>query len=524
MKKRKLLSLLLTAVMATGIMTGCGGDDSSSGGTSTAYKEELHIAIGKNPSTLDTMKDTSYLPRVITYGNIYESLVSLTRDYSWKPELAESVDINEDYTQYTYNLRHGVKFHNGKEMVAEDVVASMNRWIENYGNAKSTVGDSRFEAVDDYTVTIKLESSALFLNELIATQTMGSVIMPKEVVEDLDESGYVKSYIGTGPYKFSEWKADQYVKFERFDDYTNYAAEGERDGWWGYKSAPTKYVYYDIVTDAQTRTSGMQTGLYDIAYEMPTDNYDLFNNDSYKIEKESFGSYQFVYNKAEGVCSNVAMRQAINAIIDPNEVLLAAYSSDDFYKISTSYMMNDMTTWYSEAGKENAHQKNLETAKQYLEEAGYDGETVRILTNDTTVFTNGAVVLQQELEKAGIKTEIVSVDSSTFISYRSDSTKYDVFVNYSMPVSIPTLQIFLSPTWPGFTTDENILNAVKEINSCTSLEEAVSMWDELQGYCWTESLPITKLGDVYSYNVISPKVEGYDQFSGPIVVNIKVGK
>lgn len=520
--KKKIVSLMLAVTMTASALTACGSSETGSK-TSSSYQDELHVAIGKNPSTLDTMKDTSYIPRVITYGNIFEALVSLTEDYSWKPELAESVDINDDYTEYTYHLRKGVKFHNGEEMQADDVAASMNRWVECYGNAKSMVGDARFETVDDYTVSITLSQSTLFLNELIATQSCGSVIMPKEVVEDLDESGYVKEYIGTGPYKFVEWKDDQYIKFERFDDYTNYAEEGERDGWWGYKEAPTKYVYYDIVTDSQTRTSGMQTGLYDIAYEMPTENYNLFEGDEFKIYKESFGSFQFVYNKKEGLCKDPLIRQAVNAIIDPEEVLLAAYLSEDFYSVSTSYMMADMKTWYSDKGAENAHKKDAELAKSYLEQAGYDGEAIRILTNsDSVIFTNAAVVLQQELESIGMKTEIVSVDSSTFISYRSDSEKYDVFVNYSMPVSIPTLQIFLSPTWPGFTTDEKVLSMVNEINSCVSLDDAVEKWNELQEYCWTDSLPITKLGDVYSYNVVASGVEGYDQFSGPIVVNIKV--
>lgn len=545
MKKKKLTASIMAVLLSISMLTGCGSSNSSSSsgsesttteaGSTTAasesvsdaeYKDEIHVALGTAPATLDVMMGTDYIPRIIAYGNIYESLVTLTADYNWKEELAEKVEVNDEHTEYTYYLRKGIKFHDGSEMTADDVVASMNRWIEKYSNAKNMVGDARFEKVDDYTVAIKTEEPALFLNELIATQSQGSVIMPASVIESADESTGVSEYIGTGPYKFIEWKDGQYIKLEKFEEYQPYGTEGESDGWWCYKTAPTQTVYFDLVTDSSTRVAGISSGEYDFAHELPTDNYVQFGDTgSYQVYKDVLGCFAVVYNKAEGLCSNVEFRQAINAILDPEEILTGAYGSNEFYRIETSYMGSEIVNWYSTSGEENAHLVNAEKAKAYLEKAGYNGETFRILVRpSSTDFVNAAVVIKQELEAIGVNAEIISVDNSTYQSYRNDPTQYDIFFTNALPVSVPTIQIFLSATWAGFTSDPVILDGVKEINNCTSLDEAKAKWSELQGYCWTDSLPITKLGTSFSYSVSSTKVEGMEYFNGPLVGNAKVLK
>lgn len=549
MKKKKLFACITTLMLAVSMLAGCGNSSSSnnSNGRNTVsnetvsddtsftakavsedaeYKDELHVAMGTAPATLDVMMGTDYIPRIIAYGNIYESLVTLTADYNWKEELAESVEVNDEHTEYIYHLRQGVKFHDETEMTADDVVASMNRWIEKYSNAKNMVGDAGFEKVDDYTVTIKTEEPALFLNELIATQSQGSVIMPASVIEGADASTGVSLYIGTGPYKFVEWKDGQYIKLEKFEDYQPYGTAGETDGWWGYKAAPTRFVYFDLVTDSSTRVAGISSGEYDFAHELPTDNFGQFGDESsYQIYKDVLGCFAVVYNKAEGICSNASFRQAVNAILNPKEILTGAYGSDEFYRIETSYMGSEMVNWYTTAGEENAHKADAEAAKKYLEEAGYNGETFRILVRPSNPdFVNAAVVIQQELGAIGVNAEIVSVDNSTYQTYRNDPTQYDIFFTNALPVSVPTIQIFLSSTWAGFTSDPVILDGVQEINNCTSLDEAKQKWDTLQGYCWTDSLPITKLGTSFSYSVSSTEVVDMGYFNGPLVGNAKVIK
>ena len=301
--KKRFLALFLVFVLSISLLAGCSSTPAAepskndtpateqTPSTSTeqteqtapaedvVYKDELHVGYNLEPATLDPMMVADAPVRVVTYGNIYEALVTLDAEFNVKPELCESYEVNNDGREYLYHLRTGIKFHNGEEMTADDVVASMNRWIEHYGNAQNTVGESRFEKVDASTVKIVFDGPIAFFNELIATQSQGSVIMPKSVLENVDAStGEVQEYIGTGPYKFVEWKSGTYIKLEKFEDYSPYGVEGEASGWYGYKTQATPVIYYDIVSDNATRAAGIQTGEYDIVTEMGGDDFAMLDS------------------------------------------------------------------------------------------------------------------------------------------------------------------------------------------------------------------------------------------------------
>lgn len=542
--KKRITAVIAAVAMSMTMLAGCGGSEApaagaaqtaaaGTGSTTAAaapaaaagpsegakIKDELHIAFTQEPPTLDMHIGTEATKQMIVRGTIYETLVTRTGDYGTKPELAEEVTSNADNTEYVYKLRQGVKFHNGEEMKAEDVAASMNRWKEHNSNAAEMLGDASFEVVDDYTVKIALDKPCLFVNELIAST---SAVMPKSVIDDADPTtGYVKSYVGTGPYVFSEWKDNQYISMERFEDYQPYGTKGEFSGNWGYKSAPTKTLYYDVVPDSATMSAGLQTGEYDVAYQLPEDNYDLFTDPSeYTIYKEVSGAFVCVYNKKSGLTQDVNIRQAVNAILNPDDIMMGALSSQEFFRKETSYMGEEMANWYSTAGEEFAFRMDEALAKDYLAKAGYNGEPYRILVNSANkTWCNAAVVVQQELESIGMNVEIVTVDSTTYSAYRSDPSKYEMFFTNALPQAVPSLQIFLSPAWAGFTDDAQIKQSLAEMNASADIASAKKIWDEAQKYCWETYLPVTKLASSFNYSATGAGVKDYVEFNGPVVVN-----
>lgn len=95
------------------------------------------------------------------------------------------------------------------------------------------IGEATFEAADAYTVTLKMQQPCAYVNELMAGLGQRAVVMPKSVLDALDETGIVTEYIGTGPYKFAEWVEHQYIHITRNDDYQPYGTEGEFNGWSG---------------------------------------------------------------------------------------------------------------------------------------------------------------------------------------------------------------------------------------------------------------------------------------------------
>lgn len=532
----KIASVCLAVSLGLSAVTGCSGGSASSGTASSSgqtgsaqqegnLKDEIHIAMNAAPPSLDVQKTSAVVARQIAFGSIYESLMALKSDYSATPELCSSFDVNDKHTEYTYHLRKGVKFHNGQEMKADDVAASMNRWIESYGNAAAMVGKSRFEKVDDYTVKITLSAPALYLNELIAGAGQSAAVMPKSVIDAADPStGLVKDYIGTGPYKFEKWAKDQYIELTAYGDYQPYGTDGQTDGWSGYKHAYIKDVYYDFVTDDSTRVSGIQSGQYDVAYKLPIDDYDMFkNNGDLKVYNEMSGSPGLIYNKKSGLGANKAMRQAVNAALNMEDIMKASYVNADFYRLDSSYMYKEQPTWYTDAGSSSYNQHNADKVKDLLKQAGYNGESFTILvSSDYTEFYNAAVVIKSELEAVGIKCNLLVSDWATFLTYRSDPSKYSAFITSFTPIVTPTMLLYMTSTWPGWETDPKIEEGLQKINGSTSTDEAVAAWKELQQYSWEDELPWSKFGDYYIYSAATTKVENLGYFQGPFIWNTKI--
>ena len=187
---------------------------------------ELNIAYSAQPPTLDPHFTTAVATSDIMRG-VFETLVTVDADYNFQPMLADTYEISEDGKSITFQLREGVLFHNGKEMKAEDVVASMERWRD-ISNRADAFRESTFEAQDEYTVVMTLPDP-ISTTLSVLTWMVGSyaAIMPKEAIEGATDTG-VEEYIGTGPFQFEEWKQDAYVKLSKFDDYQPRSEEDPR--------------------------------------------------------------------------------------------------------------------------------------------------------------------------------------------------------------------------------------------------------------------------------------------------------
>ena len=407
-------------------------------------------------------------------------------------------------------------------MIAEDVIASMERWLE-----KSTITGSIFEGAtwieeDDRTVVLELVEPSSLILDTLASSKQSAAIMPIEIVESAADKG-VTEYVGTGPFKFGEWKQDQYIHFTKFDEYQ--AVETETDGLAGKKEALVDDIYFYIVKDTATRLAGLQTGEYDFAFGIPFDNYEVLQNDT-NLEAIVAPSANdlLAFNKVEGIASDLKMRQVINTALDLDEIMLAAFRNKDLYWLDSGYMDVSLSNWASKAGSEFYNQNDPEKAKQMLEEMGYDGKEFKILTTrDYDHLYNIGVVIQEQLKQIGMNVKLEVVDWPTALDLQQNNTgAWDAFVTSSQIVSTPPQLIVLSPAWGGGFDDSTVLAAMKSIEVAPSLEEAQAHWDELQLYAWKELLPIVQLGGNNSLNGVNKKVKGVTNSSGPIFWNVKI--
>lgn len=400
----KMVAKVLLAFMLVISLIGCSSQSAPSESATPQTGGTLKIAINAQPPTLDPHVTTA----TATYElarNIFETLVTLNSKYQAVPMLAESVNQSEDGKTYTFNLRKGVKFHNGKEMKAEDVVASMNKWMAISSRGKTVLKGGTFEAKDEYTVVLNLPNPVVGVLETLAGAAQFAAIMPKELVDAAGPDG-VKEYIGTGPFKMAEWKQDQYIHLTKYDQYS--ALDTPADGLAGKKEALVDEIFFNIVTDGSTRLAGIQTGEYDGAIWLPRDNYEqLKSMPNVKTSIDFYGGHYIIFNKKKGVFSDVKMRQAVNAALDMDEIMLGTFANKDFYRLDHALMYKEQVDWYSEAGKELYNQKDAEKAKSLMQEAGYNGEEIRILTSrDYDHVYNASVVVKEQLEKIGMKVKL----------------------------------------------------------------------------------------------------------------------
>lgn len=518
-EKMKKLGLAFIMSMLAIVLVACSSDKEAGDGKKEDAKKELRVAYNAQPPTLDPMITTAVATRDVA-RHVFETLLTLNRNFEIEPMLAESYEVSEDGKEIIFTLREGIKFHNGEEMTADDVVSSMNRWKEASSLGNSYFENAKFEKVDDKTVVLHLEERLFTALHMLADPGQAAVITPATSNEGTSEEG-IKEYIGTGPFKFVDWKSDQYILLEKFEDYQS--VESEPSGLAGKKEAKVDEIYFEFVTDSSTRLAGIQTGEYDIVNAVPFDNAEqLESNKDVKNIIEHNGFNGIVFNKKAGLFKDVVARQAVNAALSEEDILTAAFTSDRFYELEHGLMIKDQVEWYSEAGKEQYNQNNPEKAKELLKQAGYNGEEIIILTSkDYEDHYNAAVVVQHQLEAIGMTVRLDIYDWPTVLQKRTEEQAYDIFVTGFPTEPIPTKYVFLDSktNWPGWTNDPLLDELVEGINKAASQEEAQELFAQLQAEFY-EYLPMIKFGNKTTITTVRSNVEGMDFLQGIVLWNV----
>lgn len=523
------LMLMLAIVVA---MTGCSSGTKESSSSDAPKSTEtspvasggmLKIAYSALPKTLDPHMTTANAT-THTARQIFEALVTINSKYEVVPMLAKSYDISKDGKTITFALRQGVKFHNGKEMKAIDVIASMQKWQKIAPTAKANLGNSTWEAKDDYTVILHVETPSYVLMYALAEMQQFPAIMPKEVIDGADATG-VKEYIGTGPFQFKELKPNQYLLFTKYKDYQ--ALSTPADGLSGKKEALVDELYYYNVPDSSTAINGLVSGEYDFVSQVALDALPQIKNaKNVNPILYPFGLQTLVFNKKQGLFSNVKARQAVNMALDKKALMTASFTGPDYFRLDPGLMLSEQSAWYSNTGKENYDKHDAEQAKKLLKEAGYNGEEVRIMTTkEYPTLYNAAVAAQQQLQGVGMNVKLDIMDWSTLLDRRTKPDQYEMFFT-GFPANATPLQFpFLDSkaNWPGWTNSPELDKLLGKIKASTSQEEAKAAFAELQKVFWDEN-PVLVIGHYMQITADSTKVKGFKDFNGPLFWNTSITK
>jgi len=399
-----------------------------------------------NANSLDQMTSATISTRNIAM-NIFEAL--MTRDENLNPilDLAQSMTESPDHLTYTFRLRPGVRFHNGKEMTSADVMASFDRYARVGLERGMLVNVDRWEAPDKSTFVIHMKKPQLTFLLMLSSFSVPIVIIPAE--EKNDPPQQLKP-IGTGPWQLVQSVPGKFVKLRRFDGYTPNTSFDQRTGLGGYKQACFDTVTFRFVTEAGARVTGLKAGELQAVEDVPAKSLPALKKDpSITILPQQNWWLQITYpNLSAPPTSDLMFRKAVQAALDMDKIMDAA--SDGNYKLNGGFQYPNQAD-FSDAGTETYNLRDPALAKTYLEQSGYKGEPVVLLTNkDYPPMNNSARVVQQELQAIGINAQLKVTDwpTSVQLSLRADSGWNWFFTGWgTQPAlgALATMQFFVPP-------------------------------------------------------------------------------
>lgn len=396
---KKYLSILLSVVLAFSVLTGCGG----SGNKSRVKKGDADTLVVANDSdavSLDPMGTNDNASSKVLV-QLYEGLFEFDKDSKIVPLLAESYEQTSD-TDYVFHLKKGVKFHNGDEMKASDVVFSLKRACEapNVKHLFNTIEEDSIKAEDDYTVSLSLKFP--FKGVLDSFAHPGGSILCQKVVEAAGDNYGTSTDVvcGTGPFKLDEWSKSNAIKMSRFEDYH------------GDKAAMAK-LEIKIIPEPTNRLVELQTGGADIAYELQPMDVEKVEKDENLVMNKSldYGTTYLGFNVQRKPFDNPKVREAIAYAIDMPGLIPKVWLG--LGKVASNSMPG--TLKYSIGNTTQPKERDVEKAKQLLAEAGYpDGFDTTISTSERKQRVDMATIIKEQLKDVGINVTINVMEWSAY--------------------------------------------------------------------------------------------------------------
>ena len=464
----------------------------------------LKVASIGEPPTLDIPMSTATLVYEIMW-HVNESLFTYDRAFNPVPLLAESDTVSDRGLRHTIVVRRGVKFHNGKEMTAADVVPSLRRWVKvaSVGRSLGKYIES-IDAKDPYTVVISLKQPSASL--IYGLSEPHAAVYPKESI-DAAGDGTLKEFIGTGPYRFVEHRPDRHIKLARFKDYS--ARPEPANGFGGKRTAWLDEILFLSVPDTAVRLAGVETGEYHHAMFIKQDAYERIKTLPFMESRivKPRGWAVAVLNHKTGPMTQKKIRQAVQATLDVEPILAAGFGSREFYRVDPGLFFPEQP-WHSMASAALYNQHDKEKARRLLKEAGYAGQPLRwVTTREYEFMYKNALVAKQQLEEVGVVVDLQVVDWAT-LNHRTEKPElWDIFSTGFVFSADPANHVALRCAFNGWWCNEEKERLLGELQVETDVKKRKAIIDRIQTVFY-EDVGQVKLGDYFTLDAARRELRG----------------
>lgn len=399
----------------------------------------LSMLIQPEVPTLASYLSTS-MPVGQAASKIYDGLLEYNFDLSPRPCLAESWSVSADGLTMTFNLRKGVKFHDGQPMTSEDVRYSIMEVLREYhprGGKFKLI--EAMETPDAHTVIMRLKSASPAL--MMAFSGYETPILPKHLFEgkDIKNHPLANAPVGTGPFKFVEWKKGQYMRFDRNPDY------------WSKGQPYFDRVIAMTIPDSATRSAVLEKGDFQLAGFGAVPNADAKRLNSLPnlvVTTKGYENFSPIseldFNTKIKPFDNKKVRQAVAYCIDRKfviENIWFGYGRPATGPISSNFKAAGI---YTDKVKSYNVDNRIEVANKLLDDAGYPRkdngyrfEIIHDITPYGSEWKSFGEYTVQQLDKIGIKATLRVEDVAAWLKR--------VYTNYDFQLTSNWLNTFADP-------------------------------------------------------------------------------
>lgn len=514
-RRKAALAAGLAALVATLAACGDNGTSSTEPTSETAEESVLKVGLFQEIDSMDPA-GTGLAMTSVVLMHIYDPLVwylpNENGDLEFYPGLAESWEISDDATTYTFHLRQDVTFHDGTELTAEAVKATFDHIVDPATQSRSALGSlGAFEevrVVDEYTAEVVFSQPNSAFLRLVTVPAFG--IQSPSALEEY--AGDVASHpTGTGPFKFVSYQAQDAVVVEKNEDYAWGPEALDMDG-----AATFDQIRFEILLDSNARFNALQSGEIDVAMNLAPETISTVLTDD-KFEHYDVPStgipYGYPLNVSLAPTDELEVRQAILHAVDVKQlnetVLQGAYTPAFNYVTST-------TTGYVAANDE-MYAYDPDRARELLDEAGWvegadgmrsrDGQalSLEILIQTDNGFELPTSYVVEALREIGISSSVESQPFSTAMSsYNSGVQNLAAFFFYSpdpdmLRNTLITEQIAGGFNWSHFS-DPEMDEAIAAANAIANDDERRAAYEAITTTVMEEALylPLWNVSGKYS--------------------------
>jgi peptide/nickel transport system substrate-binding protein len=362
---------------------------------------------------IDPILNIDYIARNHGYL-IYDTLFAFDSKGEVRPQMVDTWTVSPDGMQYSFKLRPGLKWHDGKPVLAADCVASLQRWAK-----RDAMGIAMFAAMESITATgddtFEIKLAKPFGHVLAALGKTGSNVpfMMPERVAKTDAFATIEDSTGSGPFVFAkdEWVPGSKVVYKKFADYVPRSEPA--DFMAGGKVVKVDRVEWNVIPDGATAVSALANGEVDWVELPPSDLLPTLKDaqDIVIRSTDPFGLQTMIrFNHTQPPFKNPAIRRAVMATVGQPEYMKVT-SGVDNTEICRSFFICG-TKFANDAGAGDwLKEKNVEKAKALLAEGGYAGEKVVVLDPvDDTIAHNQTIVTIANLREIGMNVEVKATD------------------------------------------------------------------------------------------------------------------